>query len=137
MGRRVAIVSVACALALAIVAPAAEAAPPAPAAVRLIDVKFDKHHGTATIVATVSGPGRLFLSGNKVVPRSVPTSGAGVAKLKVAAKGFALKTLIQEGTVRVGVRVTFLAAEGARATVTRTIGLHRARHPRAAGPRAL
>ncbi len=103
---------------------------PPTVSVRLTRVKFDKNHGTATILVNVSGPGTLSLSGKKVVPRSVKASGAGIAKLKVASKGGALKTLIRSGKVRVRLTVKFLATEGARASATRAITLHRSHHPR-------
>jgi DNA-binding beta-propeller fold protein YncE len=99
--------------------------------VRLTKVKFDKEHGTATILANVSGPGTLTLNGKKVIHRSVTTSGAGIAKLKVATKGNPLKTLIKSGRVKVRVTVAFAATEGARASSSRAIVLHRTRHHRA------
>ena len=99
---------------------------PPPTSVSLLRVKFDKRHGTATVLAKVSGPGTLTLTGKKVVKRSVKTSGAGIAKLKVASKGGALKTLIKAGSVKVRIRIGFLATEGARVSVTRKITLRRA-----------
>jgi DNA-binding beta-propeller fold protein YncE len=106
----------------------AAATAPAPTRVRLAKVKLDRRHGTATILANVSGPGTLTLGGKKVVRRSVKASGAGIAKVKVAAKGGALKTLIRSHKVKVRFALRFLATEGGKATVTRTVVLHRAPH---------
>jgi sugar lactone lactonase YvrE len=103
---------------------------PAPTVVKLTRVKLDRHHGTATILAKVSGPGTLTLSGRKVVGRSVKASGAGIAKVKVAAKGGALKTLIRSRKVKVLVKLGFRATEGGRASVSKVITLHLARHHR-------
>jgi hypothetical protein len=104
---------------------AAATTPPPATSVSLLRVKFDKRHGTATVLAKVSGPGILTMTGKKVVRRSVKASGAGIAKLKVASKGGALKTLIKAGEVKVRITVRFLATEGARASATRKLTLHR------------
>jgi hypothetical protein len=100
---------------------------PAPTVVKLTKVKLDRRHGTATILANVSGPGTLTLAGKKVVGRSVKASGAGIAKVKVAAKGGALKTLIRSRKVKVRVTLKFRATEGGRASVSKAIVLHLAR----------
>ena len=99
--------------------------PPPPTTVSLLRVKLDKRHGTATVLAKVSGPGTLTMTGKKVVRRSVKASGAGIAKLKVASKGGALKTLIKAGKVKVRITLRFLATEGARAAATRKLTLRR------------
>jgi DNA-binding beta-propeller fold protein YncE len=101
---------------------------PAPTKVRLTKVKLDRKHGTATILANVSGPGTLTLTGKKVVRRSVKASGAGIAKVKVAAKGGALKTLIRSHKVKVRFGLSFVAAEGGRASAAKAIVLHRSSH---------
>lgn len=111
----------------ALIAKKAESGTPTPtvvpATVKLTKLKFDKRHGTATVLATISGPGTVTLTGKKVVRRSVKTAGAGIAKLKVAAKGKALKALRKTGKVKVKFAVKFVATEGASASKSRSVTL--------------
>jgi DNA-binding beta-propeller fold protein YncE len=108
-----------------VAAASAQMTPVAPAVLQLTKVKLDKHHGTATVLAKVSGPGMLTLTGKNVVRRTVKASGVGIAKLKVVAKGKALKALRKTGKVRVGITVKFVATEGATASTSRSITLRR------------
>ena len=100
--------------------------PPAPAVPKVFvtEVKLDKRHGTAMIFARVLVPGTAKLSGPEVVRRSVKTAGAGVAKLKVVAKGEALKALRRTGKAKVRVVINFVTGEGSVATTSRSVVLH-------------
>jgi DNA-binding beta-propeller fold protein YncE len=91
---------------------------------QILKLKYDKGHGTATLLAKVSGPGRVYLSGKQVVRDSVRSSGAGIAKLKVAAKGGALKTLRATGKAKLGIKLKFVTSEGGVATSSHSITLH-------------
>lgn len=100
-----------------------ETPPVVSATVKLTKVKYDKRHGTATLLATLSGPGKLTLTGKNVVRRTVKAAGVGVAKLEVAAKGKALKKLRKTGKVKVQFAVRFVASEGASASASRSLTL--------------
>ena len=111
---------------------AAEPVAATPIATRLVSgpaleieqLKFDKGHGTATLLAKVSGPGRLYLYGRNVMRDSVHSSGAGIAKLKVAAKGVALKSLRATGKVTLKMQLKFVTSEGGVANKSRAVTLH-------------
>lgn len=109
-------------------APSAE--PPAPQpihvtlpSVAVLKVKGEPGRGSATVLAKVSGPGTVTLSGTKVVRDSVKVAGAGVAKVRIAAKGEALAALRRTGRERVRVRVTFVAADGVIVSRSRVLTL--------------
>jgi DNA-binding beta-propeller fold protein YncE len=91
---------------------------------RILKLKYDKAHGTATLLAKVSGPGRLYLFGKNVAHRSVRSSGAGIAKLKVQAAGGALKALRATGKAKLKLQVKFVTSEGGVAKKHRAATLH-------------
>jgi hypothetical protein len=78
-------------------------------------VKYEPHHGTATVLAKVSGPGK------KIAPRGVRSSGAGIAKLKVTAKAGALKALKKTAKAKVKIALKFVTSEGGVATTSRSL----------------
>jgi DNA-binding beta-propeller fold protein YncE len=97
-----------------------------PATVKVNRIKYDRRRGSATVLAIVSGPGKLSLTGKNVVKDSVAASGAGVAKLKVAVKkGNGLRTLMKTGKVKVNFTIKFAATGGAKASASDSITLHR------------
>jgi sugar lactone lactonase YvrE len=105
-------------------------APPAPQpihvalpSVAVLKVKSQPGRGTATVLAKLSGPGTVALSGTKVVRDSVKVAGAGIAKLKVVAKGGTAKALARDGKARVRVRLTFVTSEGGIASRSRALTL--------------
>ncbi|HEY0277904.1 MAG TPA: YncE family protein [Solirubrobacterales bacterium] len=111
-------------------APPAE--PPAPQpihvtlpSVTVLKVRSEPGRGTATVLADVSGPGTVAVSGTKVVHDSVKVAGAGVAKLKVVAKAGAAQQLLRGGRSRVRVRLTFVTSEGGIASASRVLALRR------------
>jgi hypothetical protein len=91
---------------------------------QILKLKYDKAHGTATLLAKLSGPGRLYLYGKNVARRSVRSSGAGIAKLKVAAKGGALRTLRATGKAKLRLQLKFVTSEGGIARKSRAATLH-------------
>lgn len=93
--------------------------------VGIFKVKRDPRHGTATVLAKVSGPGTVTMSGTKVVRDSVKAAGAGIAKLKVVAKGGTARALLRGGKARVRVRLTFVTSEGRIASRSRALMLRR------------
>lgn len=105
-------------------APITVAAPVAPApSIKVTKVKYDKKNGTATILTGVSGPGKVTLSGKQVVRDSVHSSGVGIAKLKVIAKGKSLKTLKKTGKAKLKVALKFVTTEGGVAQASPSITL--------------
>jgi hypothetical protein len=96
-------------------------------------VKVNAKKGTATVLATVDGPGELRLTGSKVKSATVKASGSGVVAIPVAASGKALKRLRSKKAVSVSITVAFTAATGGTATASKTVRLrlgqaHRHRH---------
>ena len=86
-------------------------------------IKRDRHDGTATVLVKVSAPGRLYLTGRRVARTSVKSSGAGIAKVTVTAKGEALKTLRATGIVKVQIALKFVTGEGSVSSTSRSITL--------------
>jgi low density lipoprotein receptor-related protein 5/6 len=97
---------------------------PAPQ-MKILRLKRSRSAGTVQILLKVSGPGTVTLSGKKVVRRTIRSSGAGVVKVPVAAKGKARRKLLRTGTVKVSARLRFDTTEGAQTSITRTITLSR------------
>ena len=81
--------------------------------------------GTASLPATVPGPGSITLSGKGVVRRAGATLAAGTVHLKVKAKGAAKRTLKATGKVTVTVQVTFTPTGGNARTVTKKVKLRK------------
>jgi hypothetical protein len=100
------------------VAPAVQV--PVPPTIR---VKRNKRKGTATIFATVSGPGALVLSGKGIVKRKVAADRPGRFKLAVDTKGRAKKALARRGKAKVTATITFTPTGGAALSVTKTVAL--------------
>jgi hypothetical protein len=106
--------------AFAVSAPAA--LPAKKATISFKTVKLNPKNGTATILAQVSGPGKLSLSGKKIVGANGRSSGAQVVKLAVRSKGNAKKTPSKKGKVKVQVKVVFTPSGGGSAvSKTRSI----------------
>jgi hypothetical protein len=112
---------------------AATAAPPpgAPrsATPRVTHVSFDPRRGVAALTVRVDRSGTLTLSGREVVRREATAAAAGVARLKVASKGGALKALVASGRVKVHVSLRFVPTDGPTATAARAIVLRRRSSP--------
>jgi hypothetical protein len=82
----------------------------APPAFRLARVKLDPRRGTATVVAVVSGPGRLRLGGRGIRPAAATVQAAGSVSLRVRPAAATMRVLRQAGRFEVGLRVAFSAA---------------------------
>jgi hypothetical protein len=80
-------------------------------------VSVDKKKGTATIVVTVSGPGKLVLFGKGVRKAVRRVAAAGKTKLPIAATGKTLKRLKARGRVRVRLQISFTPDGGAAAVM--------------------
>ena len=74
--------------------------------------KLNRRKGTATLIATVGGPGQLTLAGRKVKARSRTAVASGAVKLAIKAKGKAAKALRKRGRAKVKVNVTYTPAGG-------------------------
>jgi hypothetical protein len=98
---------------------------PAVPTVQLTKVKFDRMDGTAILFAKVSAPGKVMLSGRRIVHRQSRSAGVGIVKLEVTAKGKALRVLRQDGKAQARVLVKFVTSEGAVATASRSLVLRR------------
>ncbi|MFN8164041.1 MAG: hypothetical protein U0R26_09505 [Solirubrobacterales bacterium] len=96
---------------------------PVPAKLEFTGLKPDLHDGTAILLAKVSGPGTLTLTGNKIIRRQAGSHGVGVVKLKVEAKDGARRRLNAKGRVRVGLTVAFAPEGGSPVTVSKKITL--------------
>jgi len=92
------------------------------AQLKVVKVRYDRVDGTATVLLKTSGPGRVTMSGKGVAGGSAKASGAGMATLKVAPWGAALKGLRQSGRAKATVKIKFTAAEGGIAS--RQLTLH-------------
>jgi hypothetical protein len=90
-----------------------------PGTVELTKVKLNKRKGTATVLAQVSGPGTLVLTGKGIVKAKGTSHGVGVVKLVVTTKGKAKKQLAKKGKVKVKAKVAFTPGGGG-ATVSTT-----------------
>jgi hypothetical protein len=106
-------------------------APPPRHSIHITKVKFNAAAGTALLSARVDGPGRITISGKGIVRARTRSSGVGVVKLGVRAKGGARRHLNAIGKVRVRAKLLFLAAEGGQARTSRTLVLrkHAPRRP--------
>jgi len=96
---------------------------------KLTKVKLNKRKGTATILAEVSGPGALTLTGKGLIKQKGTSHGVGVVKLTAKAKGKAKKLLAKKGKAKVRAKVTFMPQGGTALSATKSITLtKRLRH---------
>jgi hypothetical protein len=100
------------------------AANPVAPTIRLTKVKLDKKNGTAVLLAGVSGPGALTLTGKGLAKAKGSSKGAGVVKLTVRAKGKTKKMLAETGKKKVKAKIVFApGGGGAPVSATRSIVL--------------
>ena len=90
----------------------------------------NRKNGTATITATVPGPGTLALSGNGVLAQQASRAGksvsaAGSVSLLVRTAGKKARKLKRKGKVSVGVTVTFTPTSGLPNNQTTSIKLRK------------
>jgi DNA-binding beta-propeller fold protein YncE len=78
-----------------------------PGELSLSKARLDKRKGTATVKATVGGPGKLSLSGKDIARQTAMANAAGTVALTIKAKGPARQKLKHAGKVRVDFEVTF------------------------------
>jgi hypothetical protein len=97
--------------------------PVQPSSISFGRLKMNREAGSALIAISVSGPGLLTLSGNKVRKQSVRASTAGRVTLAVKAKGKALTQLRETGKVTVAVTTVFTPVQGAAATARKSVVL--------------
>ena len=88
-------------------------------------VTRNKKKGTATMTVNVPNAGELTGSGKGATVISKTVSGAGDAQLVIKAKGKKKRKLIQTGSVKVTVNVTFTPASGDPSTQSRKLKLKR------------
>jgi hypothetical protein len=96
------------------------------AKIRLGGVKLNKAKGTATLSVKVPGAGTLTASGKGVVKSKKSAKSLTkpkTLKLTIKPKGKAKKLLAEEGTAKVGVKVTFKPLSGAPVTKSKKITL--------------
>jgi hypothetical protein len=97
--------------------------------VKVAKVKLNKRKGTATVLAQVSGPGTVVLTGKGIVKQKRTSHGVGVVKLAVKTKGKAKRLLNEKGKAKVRAKLTFRPQGSTPVSVTRTITLKkRLRH---------
>jgi hypothetical protein len=100
--------------------------PPVRASLKLGKVRLNAKKGTATVAATVNGPGELRLSGASVKSATVRAGGARTVSLSIKPRGKALKELKKSGKAKVAIKVVFSpAAGGTAATASKSATLHR------------
>ncbi|UMG93583.1 Ig-like domain-containing protein [Nocardioides sp. TF02-7] len=91
--------------------------------VKVAKVVKRKGKGTATLVVAVNTPGRVTLTGGKVVRTSTTATAPGRVRLTVKAKPAFRKVLRRKGRLPVAVRVTLAATSGDAATARRSVVL--------------
>jgi YVTN family beta-propeller protein len=100
--------------------------PPRPRSrLRLLRLRRHPRRGTATLVAQVSGAGSLVLSGRHVVKQRRVSSGGGVVKLAIRARGKAKRLLDRSGAVKVRFKITYLPEGAGALKRAKTITLKR------------
>lgn len=102
--------------------------------IELGKVKLNAKKGTATVLATVNGPGELRVTGPNAKTTTVKAGGAGSVAIAVTARRKALKQLKAKGALTARVTVTFTAAGGGTATASKAVRL-REEPPARAHPR--
>jgi hypothetical protein len=87
--------------------------------------KLTRHpkNGTATLIADVSGAGRLTVTGKGLVKRTAPAAAAGSVKLYLKAKGKAAERLGEEGSAKFEVKVAFAPTGATAVAATRRVKL--------------
>ena len=85
--------------------------------------KLNKRKGTATIAATVPGPGNLLLSGKGLRKRTKTAKGAGRVKLTVKGTSKTVKKLKRKGKARVKAKVTYTPTDGTANTESKKLTL--------------
>jgi subtilisin-like proprotein convertase family protein len=85
--------------------------------------KLNKKNGSARIPVTVGDAGQLKLTGKGVKTRKATTSGPGIAKLVVKAKGASSNSLNSTGSAKVKVKIAFTPNGGVTKTVKKKIKL--------------
>lgn len=97
--------------------------------IKVAKVKLNRHKGTAIVLAQVSGPGTVVLTGKGIVKQKGTSRGVGIVKLLVKAKGKAKRLLNKKGRAKVRAKLTFTLQGSTGVSVTRTIRLKkRLRH---------
>lgn len=91
-------------------APPAAADAPIDNSFRIAAIRKNRRLGTATLAVVVPGPGQLMLDG--AVFRHRQVDGAGRVKLRVVPKRAKRRALRRNGSVRLGVAVTFVPSGG-------------------------
>lgn len=94
---------------------------------RLGKLRAGRRPGTATLAATVSGPGRISIRGRGLRAARVLVKRAGSARLPIRLVGRALAALRRTGRVRVRASVVFTPSGGRAVTVRKGLVLKRAR----------
>lgn len=89
--------------------------------------KLNRKKGTATLTATVPGPGKLVLKGNGLKKTSASAHGAGKVKLKVKVAKKTAKKLKSKGKAKVTAKVTYTPTGGKANTESKKIKLIRKR----------
>jgi amidase len=79
--------------------------------------------GAAELTFSVSGPGKITLTGPGIKTDDIKVKKAGPVSLMVVAKGKSLKTLKAAGKVKVKVTITFTPTTGPKVTETRVLTL--------------
>jgi hypothetical protein len=93
--------------------------------IKLGKVTDNSKKGTATLAVSTGEPGTIKLSGKQVKSASVKAKKAGTFQLLVKAKGGAVSTLAEQGTVKVKVLVTFTPTGGKPVTDRKTVKLEK------------
>jgi hypothetical protein len=89
-------------------------------------VRRNKKTGTATLAATVPGPGEVKLAQTKKVEGVEKRAAShGVVKVRVKSRDNAAKKLDSKGRVKVRVRVTYTDAGGGSSTSSRPLELRK------------
>jgi len=94
-----------------------------PAKLRFGKLERNKDKGTATLAVTLSGPGRLTVSGKNAAKRGVKLAAAGTVKIAIKAKGKALRKLGRTGKVKLRLNFLLTPASGPATTQTRKVKL--------------
>jgi hypothetical protein len=96
---------------------------PSPSKVKVAKVKLNKRKGTAIVLAQVSGPGTVVLTGKGIVKQKATSHGVGVVKLAVKTRGKAKSLLNEKGRVKVRAKLGFTLQGSTPVSVIRTITL--------------
>jgi virginiamycin B lyase len=89
--------------------------------------KLNKRNGTATLIATVPGPGALLLTGNGIKKLTKPASHPGPVQLTLAPQPKTSRRLGRTGRAKVTIRITYTPSGGDPNTKAKTLTLRSAR----------